>query len=125
MSSSGAPPPPLPEIRGYEVPVIVKTIRKDVRDALGQEVAEARLLDEARLMARVKNPRVVRATDAGVAGNTPYLIEEYVDGIDLAELDRRRRAAIGLGLPLWFVAFVMRETCDALHSAHQAGVTLT
>lgn len=104
------------------VPVVVKTIRKDVRDALGQEVAEARLLDEARLMARVRNPRVVRATDAGVAGTTPYLVEEYVDGIDLAELDRRRRAAIGLGLPLWFVATVMRETCDALHSAHQAGV---
>ncbi len=104
------------------VPVIVKTIRKDVRDALGQEIAEARLFEEARLMARVKNPRVVRATDAGLAGNTPYLVEEYVDGIDLAELDRRRRAAIGLGLPLWFVATVLRETCDALHSAHQAGV---
>jgi serine/threonine-protein kinase len=104
------------------VPVVVKTIRQDVRDALGQDVAEARLLEEARLMARVKNPRVVRATDAGVAGTTPFLVEEYVDGIDLAELDRRRRAAIGLGLPLWFVASVMRETCDALHSAHQAGV---
>ncbi len=104
------------------VPVIVKTIRHDVRDALGQDVAEARLFEEARLMARVKNPRVVRATDAGVAGTTPYLVEEYVDGIDLAELDRRRRAAIGLGLPLWFVASVMHETCDALHSAHQAGV---
>jgi len=104
------------------IPVVVKTIRKDVRDALGQKVAEERLLDEARLMARVRNPRVVRATDAGVAGNTPYLVEEYVDGIDLAELDRRRRSAIGLGLPLWFVATVMRETCDALHSAHQAGI---
>jgi serine/threonine-protein kinase len=104
------------------VPVVVKTIRSDVRDVIGSQVAEKRLLEEARLMARVKNPRVVRATDAGVTDDTPYLVEEYVDGIDLAELDKRRRTAIGVGLPLWFVATVMRETCDALHSAHQAGV---
>src|ERR1019366_3381031 len=40
----------------------------------------------------------------------------------MAELDRERRAALGVGLPLWVVCYVMEETCRALHAAHQAGV---
>jgi serine/threonine-protein kinase len=73
-------------------------------------------------MARVTSPRVVRAIDAGVHEKTPYLVQEYVDGIDMAELDKRRRNALGVGLPLWFVSHVMKEICAALHTAHQAGV---
>ncbi len=100
------------------IPVIIKTLRAAVADVQGT----SRMLNEARLMARVTSPRVVRAIDAGVHGEVPYLVQEYVDGIDMAELDRRRRAALGVGLPLWFVSHVMREICTALHTAHQAGV---
>jgi O-acetyl-ADP-ribose deacetylase (regulator of RNase III) len=99
------------------IPVIIKTLRTTVRDE-----GAGRMMREARHMARVASPRVVRAIDAGIHENTPYLVQEYVDGIDLAELDRRRRTALGVGLPLWFVAYAMREACHALHSAHQAGV---
>ncbi len=101
------------------IPVIIKTLRHALVD---EGAGIARVLSEARLMARVTSPRVVRAIDAGVHEGTPYLVQEYVDGLDLAELDRRRRVALGVGLPLWFVSFVMREICDALHTAHQAGV---
>ena len=80
------------------------------------------MFDEARLMARVTSPRVVRAIDAGTLEDTPYLVQEYVDGVDLAELDRDRRTALGVGLPLWFVCHVMEEACRALHAAHQVGV---
>jgi serine/threonine-protein kinase len=73
-------------------------------------------------MARVTSPRVVRALDAGLHRGTPYLAQEYIDGIDLAELDRRRRISLGVGLPLWFVCEVMMQTCRALHAAHQTGV---
>lgn len=105
------------------VPVIFKTIRQTVLDTVGAEKAGGRLLNEARLMARVTNPRVVRAIDAGVtADRVPFLVQEYVDGLDLAELDRRRRANLGVGLPLWFVCYAMSEICDGLQSAHQAGV---
>lgn len=106
-------------------PVIIKTLRRALReeDAHG---AAARILSEARLMARVSSPRIVRALDAGQladeASSTPFLVQEYVDGLDLAELDRRRRASLGVGLPLWFVCHVMREVCLGLRSAHQAGV---
>jgi serine/threonine-protein kinase len=73
-------------------------------------------------MARVTSPRVVRAIDAGVHERVPYLVQEYVDGLDLAELDRRRRAALGVGLPLWLVCHIMGEVCAGLRAAHQAGV---
>jgi serine/threonine-protein kinase len=103
------------------IPVVLKTLRKYIAEAVG-EAGAARMFSEARLMARVTSPRVVRAIDAGTLGNQPYLVQEYVDGVDLAELDRERRASLGVGLPLWTVCYVMEETCRALHAAHQAGV---
>ncbi len=105
------------------IPVIFKTIRPEIMasQTAGENYAE-RVIDEARLMARITNPSVVRAIDAGVHEGVPYLVQEYVDGIDLAELDRRRRGSLGVGLPLWFVCGVMKQACEALHAAHQAGV---
>lgn len=101
------------------IPVILKTVKRDIQtDSTGA----SRVLQEAKLMARIPSPRVVRALDAGVHEDRPYLVEEYVDGIDLAELDRRRRAALGVGLPLWFVCDVMRAACEGLLAAHQTGV---
>ncbi len=109
-------------------PVIIKTLRRALRESSAKESAAARILSEARLMARVASPRIVRALDAGVVGSdpeddgTPFLVQEYVDGLDLSELDRRRRASIGVGLPLWLVCHTMREVCIGLRAAHQAGV---
>ena len=105
------------------IPVIIKTIKTsaDVTKTGGIHFAD-RVLDEARLMARIMSPRVVRAIDAGVHEGTPYLVQEYIDGIDLAELDRSRRSSIGVGLPLWFVCLVMSQACEGLQAAHQAGV---
>jgi eukaryotic-like serine/threonine-protein kinase len=103
------------------IPVIIKTLRKAIAEAVGEAGAK-RMFDEARLMARVTSARVVRAIDAESVGGGPYLVQEYVDGVDMAELDRERRAALGVGLPLWMVCHVMQETCRALHAAHQAGV---
>src|SRR6185312_9964926 len=74
--------------RELATPAIIKTL------LVAEQDAYARLRNEARLTSRIPSPRVVRALDIGVHDGTPYLIEEYVDGIDLAELDRRRRAAL-------------------------------
>jgi O-acetyl-ADP-ribose deacetylase (regulator of RNase III) len=64
----------------------------------------------------------VRAVDVGRHEGTPYLAQEYVDGLDLCELDRRRRSALRRGLPLWFVCRVVNAVCEGLQSAHQTGV---
>lgn len=103
------------------IPVIIKTLRKPIADAVGEAGAK-RMFNEARLMARVTSARVVRAIDAETLSGSPYLVQEYVDGVDVAELDRERRASLGVGLPLWIVCLVMEETCRALHAAHQVGV---
>ncbi len=103
------------------VPVILKTLRAAVPDANDSE-GFSRMLHEARLMARIPSPRVVRALDAGTHEGMGYVVQEYVDGIDLAELDRERRKALGVGLPLWFVCSAMRELCLALHAAHLTGI---
>jgi serine/threonine-protein kinase len=103
------------------VPVIIKILKRTLVDAVGT-VGGRRMFDEARLMARVTSPRVVRSVDAGLLDDTPFQVQEYVDGIDMAELDRVRRSALGVGLPLWTVCHVMEEACRALHAAHLAGV---
>ncbi|MFO0658849.1 MAG: serine/threonine-protein kinase [Polyangiaceae bacterium] len=101
------------------VPLIVKTLRSDLG---GDEDRFSRLMNEARLMARVRSHRVVRAIDLGITNETPYLVQEYIDGIDVNEIDKRRRRALGLGLPLWFVSEVIGDVAQGLHAAHQTGV---
>lgn len=122
------------------VPVILKTLR-DMKghapDAHGSEdrtptldggdgspaaASFARLRNEARMMARIPSAKVVRAVDVGVFHGLPYLVQEYIDGLDLAELDALRRRALRRGLPLWFVCQVTSDVADALHAAHLTGV---
>lgn len=104
--------------RELAIPIILKTLR----EGEAEETAFTQLRNEARLMARIPSPRVVRAVDLGVHEGCPYLAQEYVDGLDLAELDEVRRRALGRGLPLWYVCAVVRDVAEALHSAHQTGV---
>ncbi len=108
------------------LPVILKTLRPElacrVRDA--DEIMRA----TARLMARLSAPGIVRVLDVGsdVIGDasqaSPCLVEEYVDGLDLGELDARRRAALGRPMPLWMVADLVAQAAEGLHAAHQLGV---
>jgi eukaryotic-like serine/threonine-protein kinase len=81
-----------------------------------------RLRNEARMMARIPSAKVVRAVDVGVHEGFPYLVQEYIDGLDLAELDALRRRALRRGLPLWYVCLVTSDVADALHAAHLTGV---
>lgn len=60
------------------LPVVLKTIKSKMLEK--GWVGGDRVIDEARLMARITNPRVVRALDAGEHDGTPYLVQEYVDG---------------------------------------------
>src|SRR3954469_18417944 len=104
--------------RELATPVVLKTLL----DTADQEGAFARLRNEARLMARIPSARVVRAVDVGLHLDCPYLVQEYVDGLDLCELDRRRRTALRRGFPLWFVCGVVSAIATGLQSAHQTGV---
>ena len=46
--------------QGLAVPVVIKTLRHALVEAQGADLAAARVRSEARLMARVSSPRIVR-----------------------------------------------------------------
>lgn len=102
------------------MPAVIRTLKPDL-DVPPEQRAQA-MITEARLMARIPSPYVVRAFDAGIHGETPWMAQEYVDGLDLNELDHLRRSVLGRGLPLWFVCASIAQIAHALHAAHQHGV---
>ena len=61
---------------GLDVDVAVKVLDADAGDPTGVE----RALSEARLMARLDHPNVLRIHDAGCAGSAIYLVLEIMDG---------------------------------------------
>lgn len=77
--------------------------------------------DEAHLTARVSSPNVVGVLDAGFEDDTAFLVQQYVDGIDLAELLSFAQAA-EITLPIEVVARYLAEAAHGLHALHQAGV---
>lgn len=81
-------------------------------------VAVERFVREARTAAKVKSEHVCRVYDvARLATGEPYLVMEYLDGIDLSN----RLRAEGR-LPIADVARWMIELCAALADAHALGI---
>lgn len=70
---------------------------------------------EARALARLDHPSIVRVHDFGEVEGTFYLIMEYVDGTNLREL-------ILDGLEPAAASRIIAQLCDALAYAHARGV---
>jgi hypothetical protein len=79
------------------------------------EVAE-RFATEARALARLDHPGIVRVFDAGIAGDLCWLSMEFIDGPTL-------RQALGQGImtPARALA-LLPDLCGALQYAHDQGV---
>src|SRR6266487_2015318 len=69
--------------------------------------------EEARLLARLVHPHIVRMLDFGLEGNTPYLILAYAPHGTL-----RHRHPKGTALPLTAVVSYTRQVAEALQFAH-------
>ncbi len=93
-------------------PVVIKVFK----DVYGDD-----LFREAHLAARVSSPFAAGVIDAGIKDGMPYIIQNYVDGLDLQELLYRSRAA-GMHLPVGTVARIIMHSALGLHSIHQAGI---
>src|SRR6185436_6098030 len=77
-----------------------------------------RFLNEARAVARIENEHVAQVLDVGQLENgLPFMVLEYLDGIDLACLLETRGP-----LPIHEVADHLLETIDAVARAHQLGI---
>jgi serine/threonine-protein kinase len=99
--------------------VAVKVLREAHLGGSGQR---ERFLQEARAVARLQHPHLVRLYEfgevpgGGGATSQPYLVLEYVSGGSLADLLR------GSPLPPKAAARLVETLAEAIHYAHQQGV---
>jgi serine/threonine protein kinase len=78
--------------------------------------AVVRFQREAKTAARLDHPNIVRVYDAGVENGIPYLVMDFVDGDNLAEVIKKE------GLGVRKAAQIARDIALALHHAHENGV---
>lgn len=69
--------------------------------------------NEARTIARLEHPNIVRVLDFGMEGLTPYLVMSYAPNGSL-----RQRHPRGTVLPLAMIVSYIRQIADALQYAH-------
>src|SRR5438270_2112593 len=72
---------------------------------------------EARTVARLVHPHIVRVLDYGVEGSTPFLVVDYAPNGTL-----RQRHPRGAALPLPTVVSYVVQIADALQYAHEQKV---
>src|SRR5688572_21772620 len=93
--------------------VAIKVMRRDLVEDAG---ALERLLFEARSAARVRSEHVARVLDVGtLEGGVPFIVMEYLEGENLAELLDRDGA-----LELEDAVSFLLQCCEALAEVHVA-----
>lgn len=80
----------------------------------GREFAE-RFQREARALAKLSHPNIVTVYDFGTAGDLFYLVMEYVDGLNLRQLERAGKMTPEQALA------IVPPICEALQYAHEQG----
>src|SRR6266700_2449256 len=75
---------------------------------------EEGFLGEARTLARLRHPHIVRVLDFGVQEGTPFLVMEYAPGGTLRQLHPK-----GMRLPLQTVLSYVKQVASALQYAHE------
>ncbi|MCA9260876.1 MAG: serine/threonine protein kinase [Planctomycetales bacterium] len=82
-------------------------------DRIGGQSTVERFLDEMRAIGQLTHPSVIRATDAGYDDGVYYLVMEFVEGMDVAQLLRRDGP-----LPIAEACEIARQTALGLDFAH-------
>ncbi|WP_079051130.1 SAV_2336 N-terminal domain-related protein [Streptomyces curacoi] len=83
-----------------------------------QKAPQERFLREARALAGLRHPNVVRVLDYGVADGRPYVVAEFVDGVTLAELQN----GSGPGVSFRVYAQLVADVVPALEALHKRGL---
>ncbi len=94
--------------------VAVKLIRPEF---LSEQEAVARFILEARASARIENEHVARVLDFGLVDQLPYMVLEFLDGMDLANVLAERGP-----LPVTDAVDYMMQAIDAVAHAHALGI---
>jgi hypothetical protein len=93
--------------------VALKVLPKELAD---DPAFAERFAREARTLARLDHPGIVRVFDFGVAEGLTYLVLEYVDGANLRQVMAAGRLAPAEALA------IVPQVCEALQYAHDRGV---
>jgi eukaryotic-like serine/threonine-protein kinase len=84
---------------------------------VADDVFRERFFREARVAARLSHPNLVAVYDVGEEDGAPYIVMEYVEGEDVAELMAREGP-----LPAERAVALLLQVCAGLEHAHAAGL---
>lgn len=100
-----------------KMPVAIKRMRPDL---LGSADRVERFMQESRLLCRLNHPNIVRVYDVDRDANRqPFIVQEYVDGNDLADaIEASERGHLSVDESLR----IMRQVTAALMEAHRHGI---
>ncbi len=96
---------------------VVRAIKMLAPSMVGKARAEKRFMNEARTMARLEHPHIVRVLDVRREGELPYMVMELVPGGSLSELLHRSGS-----LPPVRALGIMEQVLSAIGHAHEQGV---
>jgi eukaryotic-like serine/threonine-protein kinase len=96
-------------------------LRRPVVIKVFKDLASDDTFLEAHLAARASSPFAAGVVDAGTKDGLPYIVQNYVDGLDLHELLHLAQAA-HMHLPVGLVNRMIMHAAHGLHAIHQAGI---
>ncbi len=94
--------------------VALKLLRDE---SLASATGAARLMREARALARLKSAHVARIFDAGEHEGTPFLVLELLEGKDLQRLTRESKDK-----PTAVLVDYIAQACEGVAEAHALGI---
>lgn len=103
-------------VEDFERLVVLKRIQ---RHWLGQRDSFKMFTEEARLVASLNHPHIVKIHDLTWMGSDVFIAMEYIDGESLAFIIRELRER-GERMPLPVALKVVSEACEALSYVHAA-----
>jgi len=98
---------------GIQIPVAIKVLNPEHSKT---EAARRRFLAEAKLIASLDHPNIIKVLDANFSNGRPYYAMEYVRGTSLARLLRKKKR----GLPIDAALQIGVRIGSALAAAHRA-----
>jgi serine/threonine-protein kinase len=111
---------------GLQLPLLmkvaVKLISLDSAPADLVEAIRARFVTEARALAALQHPNVVRLVHYGELGGWPYLVMDYVEGGRSLAAEIEARARRDERFALAELRELFRQLLDGLAAAHAAGI---
>ncbi len=95
-------------------PVAIKTLSAEL---VGNDKQRARFYHEATATARLTHPNIVSIFDLDEIDGVPYIVMEFVDGLNLQNLIESR-----VSFPIPQVVLLLAQAAEGLHHAHEQGV---